>query len=290
VITIHGAYPKAGMTITSSAVIDPYKQLIEPSEGSPDPDNVKTAVVNVNPRTAVVNVTLDSIHVLQALRADDNHAWFMKFGIYDKGQSCTFFQDTKPTTVKDIFCFTHKIDPSDGDTVTFNDTHQLTLVESAPVLAFMGGVEVHESDGFLGIGFDIGGEFIGIAPFISLYPDYSITTPVVVPGAGATSDGKNKICGSPADGHCFDATYHTTPISLPPPLFKSSAFATTSAGAGASVTSVRSAATPNVSAAATTTPPPLPTDMQTAYNNFDNTLQWAASQATVLPYADWNGF
>ncbi len=211
-------------TFTATATVDPFNEVVRSAAAKAQ--DVINQSVKVVPPSATLNVTLDHLHVINNLEANDNPCleidgdelpdcgsgeWDnIRYLVFDPGGSCDFTIDANALhihqTIKDVACM-NSSDGSvnNGDDIGIHQTIQVTLVGGTPLIAAAAAVE---SDILIP-------DFAGVATFVSTRPKYlSLSGLQQVPGVACT---EIPTSGKPSPingGHCFDAFYGVSVVSV----------------------------------------------------------------------------
>jgi subtilase family serine protease len=193
-VTIEYAYPKAG-TFQSSAVADPADRVKESNE---DNNTSQTLSVEVKRRQTAVRVTFNNVSVLDGFEdgIDGNGEWTIAMMVLDKSGSCDFAGQNVPG----VRCVTIADDAVDnGDNLGVNQSIDVTLVESAPLLV---GVLAIEDDS------PLAPDSPGFAFKLYRSAEIGEAGSETLPGEQGECDG----------GHCFDLNYTVSVLSGPPAI------------------------------------------------------------------------
>jgi hypothetical protein len=192
-------------TFTTTAEIDIFNQVIEPfGEGN----NTATKSVTVVPQQTTLNVTVQSVHVLNdgddSILQGTSAEWEQMLFVLKDGAHCTINLYGQTLIDQDgiacLFWFQDGVDS--GETLTANKTIQVTLVEGAPLVA-----------AYLALDHDTAiiadfPEPRGVAFVLSFRPDYLTFGTQTLEGTDC----------SESNGHCFDVTFNVSVVStnVPP--------------------------------------------------------------------------
>ena len=211
-LTFTTNYFTAG-TFTATAVVDVFNQVLEP--GFRENNNTITQSVTVVPQSAVLDVRLDNLLVLNDLDpppilSGDGEWNPVLFAVFDPTATCQVNIDRGPLdineTIPGLRCTLFNagsVDDEGDNTLETNRTLTVKLEEATPLLAAVAVLE--DDDPFTP-------DFPGFATFLSFRPDYLSLPQQNLPGQSCATitlipPGINPV----GDGHCFDARLSVIP-------------------------------------------------------------------------------
>jgi minor extracellular serine protease Vpr len=186
---------------TSWAMVDAFNQVIETNELN----NEATLNVNVQPRMTTLRVRFDRFFVIDDLDGtlSGEGEWQMVFAVLDpnaKGQ-CQFSILGQGVDEDGLICMRRDYSTDSGHSEPVNESIQVTLIESFPVLFAVAGIEDDSP---------LPPDIPGAAVQFFQAADYRGVGTRTVPG---------QQCDDRDDGRCFDLTFTIEIVSEPPPLF-----------------------------------------------------------------------
>lgn len=210
-VKLESKFSKAG-DYTSLAIVDINNTVPETNENN----NRSTRSVHVDPRETTLGVSFNNLTVRQNFGdgIDEDAEWFVIYGVLSPGSSCSLYDQT----IEDVQC--GKVEDEEvggaGDTIGINQTFNVTLKESTPllVLAFAG-----EVDDFLGIPTDF--KNLGFALKVWSNADYMGVGSDSQNAQEGDSDCPNETITKP-DGttestdSCYRLNYSVSVVDAPP--------------------------------------------------------------------------
>ncbi|WP_204032353.1 CARDB domain-containing protein [Micromonospora qiuiae] len=193
-VTLQGTYLQTG-TVTTSAVVDVFNQVVEPGGG--ENNNTVTRSATVVPQRTTLRVTLASLRSFAD--GDEGLAGTGEWnpiivGVLDPTATCTVLGQTVP----DVRCFTfadNDVDDNSQVDLPANRSIVVTLEEAAPLAAV---VTVLEDDS------PLAPQFLGFASLLSFPPAYRTL-------GTQTIDGQQGDCATAP--RCFQATLQVEVVS-----------------------------------------------------------------------------